>query len=1219
MLISVIVTANASSYQLNEDDDDARFFTEWNYKGNYNVATLAGIKRTTEIYVYLFAGETCYFGSSVAKSNFNQKGTRIGSGNDYTGNDIVVIDPSGAYQSYDVLESGEGYINTRAKEKAGPAITYTENGVKVDHTADGYTPFSFTAKTEGRYIFHFYPVTTAQNSSNKEYAVTGDEDGVISNESIGKYNATAVAAWDITVVDKNNKVKRGRTFTNYLSLTTGGTKTPASLTVYALTDDGFIYKVDLKDLVPYGFIFFANNMGLTTTGLTPSSIYHSVYDSSNNIDYLSSCEKVTYHSPNAVDTDGLKTYKLFFEEPSEDLEGIFYNTAVSPAKISDVSFTGINDSTSAYYSQGGRFTFTTSNASSVSLRIDFSDLIKDAKSAKNVTKAVQEYTGNGIVEINGAVTDGQNTFYWDGKDTSGQYIPVGVYDGDRVTITATPKSGEIHFPLLDVEGFTGGITVERMNDIYNSDGSVYEVAEGKYDLYYNNNPLVYGTIEGSTGTIVRCDADGTLNSNGQYCLLSDGTLSYYKDYSRYFKTGSENADTISTLKYDSTQDNYYQEAVDSSKTTMYFDVSNNDKGGGDTAAIDAWTYYTGESTSTTLDLNMEIIDEENYGAASGLVFYDEKTANGTFNPSEGDYRLSGVKVNLLNSSGDIVDSTTTDINGVYYFYGLEYGEYTVKTELTDQQKYLYTLSTKNDGNENATIQNSVTINAENDNCKFENIGYTSSAKNTSTYVVQKRWTGGATKSDSIIVEMYYSSDNNVDNGVLWDTVELTNNTNWTYTFRNLDSSKYYFVKEYYEEKNSDRVLVGVSKPIKDFSVDLNYTDYTTNDENSRYRATFRNAVNNGISYLVIDNSEYNYKVVFHSNAEGDSTNFNTNDIFRTYYANSDNTDSSFVLKDDLAIDEFYDIPDIGDDYIFAGWYYDADFDATDNSLRWNEDKFTGNQDNDNADGRYSMVDNVYHIYAHWIPVDSVSKTASGSYGTGGESAEEQNRTASNPYNTYDNKITGSSSYKGFDMVGVQVRDADTDPNFSDDYYTTYYPQKTGLRFITAVKEELLKTTNSLFDGKEYGSYTDKNLEYGNVVGKASSVNSELRYKSTNDNGEDTSNQNVTNLNCTSSVPISGTTTVLNSKTKILDHKNYKDYRIFSSVITYDSSTATEAEINSAKVSNVVARSYMRYTDANGLYRTYYNNYSGTNVYGGCSVSYTFAQNALNSLQGVIKG
>jgi hypothetical protein len=266
-----------------------------------------------------------------------------------------------------------------------------------------------------------------------------------------------------------------------------------------------------------------------------------------------------------------------------------------------------------------------------------------------------------------------------------------------------------------------------------------------------------------------------------------------------------------------------------------------------------------------------------------------------------------------------------------------------------------------------------------------------------------------------------------------------------------------------------------------------------------------------------------------------------------------------------------------------------------------------------------MVDNVYHIYAHWIPVDSVSKTASGSYGTGGESAEEQNRTASNPYNTYDNKITGSSSYKGFDMVGVQVRDADTDPNFSDDYYTTYYPQKTGLRFITAVKEELLKTTNSLFDGKEYGSYTDKNLEYGNVVGKASSVNSELRYKSTNDNGEDTSNQNVTNLNCTSSVPISGTTTVLNSKTKILDHKNYKDYRIFSSVITYDSSTATEAEINSAKVSNVVARSYMRYTDANGLYRTYYNNYSGTNVYGGCSVSYTFAQNALNSLQGVIKG
>ena len=38
-----------------------------------------------------------------------------------------------------------------------------------------------------------------------------------------------------------------------------------------------------------------------------------------------------------------------------------------------------------------------------------------------------------------------------------------------------------------------------------------------------------------------------------------------------------------------------------------------------------------------------------------------------------------------------------------------------------------------------------------------------------------------------------------------------------------------------------------------------------------------------------------------------------------------------------------------------------------------------------------------------------------------------------------------------------------------------------------------------------------------------------------------------------------------------------------------------------------ARAYLRYYDANGMLRTYYNNYTGTYFYGGCSTSFANAR------------
>ena len=118
----------------------------------------------------------------------------------------------------------------------------------------------------------------------------------------------------------------------------------------------------------------------------------------------------------------------------------------------------------------------------------------------------------------------------------------------------------------------------------------------------------------------------------------------------------------------------------------------------------------------------------------------------------------------------------------------------------------------------------------------------------------------------------------------------------------------------------------------------------------------------------------------------------------------------------------------------------------------------------------------------------------------------------------------------------------------------------------------------------------------------------LEYNGKDVNGVDTTGKYnfVKNVDCTSKVG------GYNTSTTILDHKNYSKYRIYSLVISYNTAGKTVAEIESAKNQNVVARPYLRYQDANGLYRTYYQNYKGKKVlYGGCSINYKDTWDYLN--------
>lgn len=218
------------------------------------------------------------------------------------------------------------------------------------------------------------------------------------------------------------------------------------------------------------------------------------------------------------------------------------------------------------------------------------------------------------------------------------------------------------------------------------------------------------------------------------------------------------------------------------------------------------------------------------------------------------------------------------------------------------------------------------------------------------------------------------------------------------------------------------------------------------------------------------------------------------------------------------------------------------------------------------------------VYAHWIDIGTVSK------------AED------------DDKI-GVNSYYGFDLFGTQIRNADDDENYPVKPSSF---DKSGLRFVTSFSEKLLSDIDIL-DG------TKARPEYGYVLAKKSTAekacentgvtadNYELEYNGTNVNGKDTTARSsygyVTNVNCTSSKSYSGIVP--------LDHFNSDNYRIFSLVITYKKGGS------SARSQDVIARPYIRYTDANGLFRTYYSDYTGNSkLYGGCSTSFNSVKNII---------
>lgn len=481
-----------------------RPYYEW-----MNKAT-AGLMRLQKIYVYANAGEKVYFGSSTKtnlsvadvkaslKSSF---GYTVGNCNNacmavtlpydantgeskaikYTNtgvvNDFSGIEHSGYHNSNIYLfqrKPGDaaGIINNHKQEDIGPA----------EINPEGYNAYSFVAPVSGVYTFRFFgSVITATNPSP-----------VKENSDFGSSGAT-VAAFDVTVVGDEGVEIKGREFTDVLMQNIGANNVNVKETLYVLTSDGFEYKVGFNSIDPWGFALFANKRGLLVSnsedgqddGVNYRSLLRSVYSKNNDLSDLKDMGVFINAVPqNPIDDE---SYYIFFDRADKDVIKWYtgQNTLTSSIKasdgnISDFTFKGFNsgNANTGIEGLGGYFCFYYSpteedsdegvNPTSYEIVLDFTGCLDNYPAS----------TKNEVI-LSNALEKGENRIYWDGKDAFGNTVPKSDSEYDVVSLYA--KAGEVHFPLIDVEGNSGGIVVQMLNE------DISDKQDEGYDVFYNNS------------------------------------------------------------------------------------------------------------------------------------------------------------------------------------------------------------------------------------------------------------------------------------------------------------------------------------------------------------------------------------------------------------------------------------------------------------------------------------------------------------------------------------------------------------------------------------------------------------------------------------------------------------------------------------------------------------------------------------------------------------
>jgi uncharacterized repeat protein (TIGR01451 family) len=430
---AVNVLADGSQNLYPSGATGARANTEWR-TGSYGAGA---ITRRTLLHAYATAGEFLLTGSTAMG---------LGSADILIWNPGLVTGPPGnetipGAASFSCaalrLSSGiaaQGKITSRAQELAGPD-TVPGGGV-----TNGYTPCVYTAPSTG--IYSIAMVGPAGMASNVDGGVGADV-GLTSATDFSIAQGTSIAAWDVTVRDdltNASTTRTGRVFAYVLSLFTGNNGLPVNSTMYAVTTDGFRYRIDQRGMDPDGWVEYGSQLGfLEPDGVTP--LYH---------DALA----VNTGSPGQLTTvDGgvvfaPPSFPIFFTPPANaTLTALGIPLVPTASVVSNIGFTGTVIGSTSLFQTGGTFTYTSNVAGIYQIVISLDGVNFDPTNPNNRV-------------LSGLKPAGTQTVTWDGKDNAGNYFPTGGPYPFKVDVHA----GEYHFPFIDDENDTqGGPTVTMLN------------------------------------------------------------------------------------------------------------------------------------------------------------------------------------------------------------------------------------------------------------------------------------------------------------------------------------------------------------------------------------------------------------------------------------------------------------------------------------------------------------------------------------------------------------------------------------------------------------------------------------------------------------------------------------------------------------------------------------------------------------------------------------
>lgn len=325
-----------------------------------------------------------------------------------------------------------GAITTRTQELAGPTpIADPATGAPGAGVAGGYVPCFFVPPTPGIYTI----VITGPSglTADTEIAPTGD----LANFQTAADQNTSVAAWDVTVRNSLTSTTNltGRLFTYYLALFTGANNRPLQSTIFALTTDGFIYETSLNGLDPNGFLVYGNRVGFLDSDGTP--LNRNIVATDDQL--LTVLGGVSIAPPE---------FPLFFNRPDQAAISALNIPAPSIPVITPGSFQfqGTAGANNSLFTTGGTFSYS-ANVPHVY------ELVLSRDGANFDPTNPQNRVLRDTVDAAGAVT-----VPWNGLDNSGNPFPIGNNYQTRLII----RSGEYHFPLLDVENSLFGSPVYRL-------------------------------------------------------------------------------------------------------------------------------------------------------------------------------------------------------------------------------------------------------------------------------------------------------------------------------------------------------------------------------------------------------------------------------------------------------------------------------------------------------------------------------------------------------------------------------------------------------------------------------------------------------------------------------------------------------------------------------------------------------------------------------------